>query len=385
MTSAHWVALGTSVGVLGILGCSASTASHGQATGSIDCHGESRPQIDCASEVAFQGSATDGSLSVAKLASASGKHETTALRRIDEQTSRYVLMQSQLCRDYNACAVDRDKYLSESRDIRARLTALPSLRSAVEGAQSETDRARAIDALYQTIVPAEARAEEVGLRLDVDAELPNGEHARVMPSSILPTGTRIVFRIEASATAYVYLFQQSADGSLAVLFPNAAIGTKNPLNAGVLAQIPPGIQRFRLNDKDLGTERVYVAASRHELVELSEALTRVDAGKVATLDGDAALGDMVKLGAPSTKKVCRRALELDDSGQADSGCTRSRGLELDGSAPSARPASFETRTEPGDDVIVRVFSFQHVSGQEFARQGNKVGGKRSRGILIEDD
>ena len=75
----------------------------------------------------------------------------------------------------------------------------------------------------------------------------------------------MAFHVQVSAEAYVYLFQVSPDGGLVVLFPNDRIGTRNPLAPGAPARIPPGTASFRLNEKDLGTEKVYIAVSRREI------------------------------------------------------------------------------------------------------------------------
>ena len=102
--------------------------SHGAPVGTTVCNGETRSLIDCANDVAYQGVTAQGSLEVATFANARVGYEEKALRRVDEETERYLAMQSRLCRDYNACALDKDSYQKESRAVRDRLNRIPELR-----------------------------------------------------------------------------------------------------------------------------------------------------------------------------------------------------------------------------------------------------------------
>src|SRR5262249_40121631 len=111
--------------------------------------GENRTQIDCTSEISYQGYSTKGGFGVLNLASGEAKHEDIALRRVDENTEQFVAMQTRLCRDYNACVLDKEAYASETRTIRERLGRVPALVAAVRSASSDEDRRRAVDELYR--------------------------------------------------------------------------------------------------------------------------------------------------------------------------------------------------------------------------------------------
>ncbi len=391
--------------------------SHGAPVGTTECGGETRSLIDCANEVAYQGATVQGSLKVGTLANGHVGYEEKALRRVDEETERYLAMQSRLCRDYNACALDKDSYQKESRAVRERLNRIPELREGLAKASSDDDRQKALDALYRVAVPAEKRLEEVTVSLGVEAALPSGKVVQVRPGAAFPTDTHMVFAVQVSAESYVYIFQVSPEGGLVVLFPNDRIGTRNPLAPGAAARIPSGTASFRLNERDIGTERVYVAVSRHELPRVSDALARVNSGQVTTLAGDATLQAIGSVGAagPSAGKPCARAsapppspvmaggtasvsasataryamtprpagqprpadslagtrgLELFDDGSGTGGCPRSRGLELtDGGDTGLPPATMVARTEPGDPIIVKVITFEHLTPQAFAARG----------------
>jgi hypothetical protein len=354
------------------------------------CDGQSRPQLDCSSEISYQGASTSGGLSVMSLASGHAKYEETALRRVDQETERYVATQTRLCREYNACVIDKEAYARESKESRDRLERVPALVESYKNAKTDAERAKALDALYRTTVPDEKRVEEITFRLAVEAEVPGSGVSSLAPGGALPTGARVAFNVQTSAEAFVYLFQKAPDGSLTVLFPNEKIGTKNPLPANAFARIPGGTQRFKLNDKDLGTEKVFLAISRKPIDRLDQALARVNAGALTTLDADPTLSAFgaVDDGASGPSK-CSRGLELETaSAPSGTGCVKSRGLELDGegdggSAASAPvPLSLAARTEAGDDVIVKVFPFEHLTAEAYAQR--RANPERSRGGIIED-
>jgi hypothetical protein len=364
--------------------------------------GETRNQIDCSSEISYQGYSTKGGFGVANLASGEAKHEDIALRRVDEQTAQFVAMQTRLCRDYNACVLDKDTYAQETRSVRERLSRVPALIAAIKGAGSDVDRRRAIDELYRDTVPEDKRVEEVTFRLGMDAELPNsagGGKISMRPGMPLPTNAKVAFTVEVSPEAHLYIFQKAPNGGLTVLFPDERIGTQNPLRGG--ARIPSGSMRFRLNDQDLGTEQVFIAASRRPIPNLEASLKRVSSGQIESMKDDNLLKSFDRIPAEEPKTKCR-AFVLE-TGSEDSGCTRSRGLVLEdsegsaGTPTSAAPA-LAARTEPGDDLIVKVFAFNHTTEPQYiamAKEGRtrgavileKDGGKdgdppRSRGAVI---
>lgn len=372
--------------VFGILlasnACTVKTASN------VDCGGENRPSVDCSSEVSYQGYKADGGFGIMNLAQGAAKFEETALRRINEATERFITVQTRLCRDYNACALDKSEYNTESKQIREKLEKVPVLVDKVKAAPSDDDRAQALDSLYRHTVPSEQRVEEVALRLALEADLPpdaGGQRITVRPGAPLPTDARVWFWVEAMPEAYVYIFQKAARGDLSVLFPDERIGTKNPLSSESRARIPNGDLKFKVNDKDIGIEYIYFAASRKPLASLDQALARVREGKTTNISQDKLLAGFDAL--PTTGSVNRkcRGLELD---AAPADCTRTRGLELDVTAGFGQGSSIGAVTEPGDDLIVYKFSFEHTTlagyadaAKRFAAQGPKSRG----GLMIERD
>jgi hypothetical protein len=360
-----------------------------------DCNGEPRVMLDCSSEVSYQGSSGEAGIKVMDIASAEGKFEERAIRRVNEQVEQFVAVQTRACRDYNACVLSTDQYRAEAADTRRRLQVLPALTEALKSAKSEDERVKALDQLYRGVVPDEKRVEEVTFQLGMVAEIPpdlGGGIYSVGPGGAVPTGAKVHFEIEVSKHAYVYIFQATPSGEVNVLFPDPRIGTQNPLAGGRNARIP-GAKAFKVNDKDVGIENVYIVASTEPVDNLDSALTKVKSGQVNTLAQDRLLTSVAMVAPPSESQKCkRRALKLDDGGDdAGGGCTRPRALELDdegGSAPKRNlsvPPGMQVRTPPGDDLIVTVFSFQHLTPAQYsAAGGTSASGTKVRGIVVEE-
>ena len=374
-----------------VAACGGPAQEGARAGDEVTCPDGPRKARDCTSEVQYSGSKTQGELSVMSLGSGAAKHEQVALRRVDQETERFIASQNQLCRDYNSCALAVDDYNREAKAVRDRLGKIPQLAELVKNAKTGSERTRAIDALYRETVPDDRRLEEVTFRMGLEAKLPDalgGAELRLAPMMALPTGARAWFTVGVSADAHVYLFQKAPGGGVTVLFPDERIGTKNPLSAGTAARIPhaPGMS-FRLNDKDLGLETVYVAVSRKPIARLDQALSRVNAGQVSRIGDDqllASFGAVAPAGAPPPKNCSARAFELE--GAPQQGCAASRGFELDtGESSAAGAATFAVRTEPGDDLIVKAFCFEHITEKQYAERSR--GGQqpvRARSTVLEE-
>lgn len=317
------------------------------------CGGEDRPQLSCESEFKYEGRNIEGGFSALGIGNGNAKTDETALRQIDQQTEQYVAQARRLCDEYNACVLDKDTYATRSENLRRRMSKVPELYESLKGAADDDARRKALSAAYQELVPDTERR-ELAFTLGVHAQKPSEAGASVIGGgSVLPTGTRVSFTIKVSRPSYVYLFQKAPDGTLNVLFPDARIAAANPLPAAVELRIPTGVAAFKLNDKDIGTERVYVVASLEPLTSLQAAAERVAAGQKP----DGQLASVAAI--PNNGSGCKtRALELDDGAAP---CVRSRGLALD-DAPAAgeSKASLRAQTEAADSVLVQVFSFEHT-------------------------
>lgn len=318
----------------------------------VQCGAEARVQLDCSSEFKYEGRNIEGGFQALGVGSANAKTDEVALRQIDQQTEQYAAQARRLCDEYNACVLDKETYATRSENLRRRMSKVPELYDGVKGAASDDARRKALADAYQQLVP-DAERRELSLELSVLAKKPtDSSPVSIGSGSSLPTNTRLSFALKVSRAAHVYLFQKSPDGALNVLFPDSRIGVTNPLGAGAELRIPSGEQSFRLNEKDIGTERVYVVASLDALPSLAQAAQRVASGQRP----EGALASVTDM--PSNQGACKqRALELDE---AAPGCVRSRGLELDEAPAAGDKPSLRARTEAADGVLVQVFSFEHT-------------------------
>jgi hypothetical protein len=326
------------------------------------CQEGKRPQLDCASsEIDFQGQNVSGGANVGFGALSVGgqlQTEDKALREIDTATSQYVVEWRRLCQEYNACVLDAGTYSVRSENLRRRVAGIPEIKETIVAAGADpVARAKALSAAYTALVPEESRT-ELGLEFTAFVQKP-GEPA-LRPASqgeLLVTDTRVAFAVSTSKPAYVYLFQRDPKGGINVLFPDARIPISNPIPAQTQVRIPAGDATYRLNAKDIGTERVFIVASLTPVASMQEAVDKLNSGGGETTALKSMTGVETKAAGPS----CRtRALELDDPASAS--CVRSRGLELD-DADSAAPtkASLSARTEAADSTIVQVFAFEHAA------------------------
>ncbi len=340
--------------------------------GTTLCKGQPRARIDCASEIKYEGINTSGGVSILNVANAQAKFEEVAIRRINEHVEKYVAAQVRVCREYNACVSDEETYRAEAKSLRDRLVDVQAVASKLGGAGSDGEHKRVLSQLYQRVVPPEARPEDIEFKMSITAELPaelgslrSGPFV-VRPGEPLPTGARVAFTFEVSKGAHLYIFQSSPASGLTVLFPDARIGTANPLPANEPRRIPDGSQTFRLNDKDLGTEWIYLTVSTRAIDVVQAALRKVSAGQVTRLTQDSTLSAFSTLAPGKATPGCNtRALELAPAGPSP--CARTRGLVLDDPEDASARSSMSVRTDPGDDAIVKAFPFEHVTAQEYPR------------------
>jgi hypothetical protein len=371
--------------------CASAQSAHPQR-----CPEGERVMLDCSSEVSYQGIDTHGDISALSALHASGRYQDVAIRRVNDNVARYVAAQTRLCRDYNACVIDSSAYRAEAAKTRDLLLEATELAAKVADAKSDAEQNHLLDRMYTSVVPDDQRLEELSFQMALEAQLPpsaGGGTLNVAPGQPLPTGSRVAFTFRTSRDAYLYIFQINNGGEVTVLFPDRRIGTTNPIAAATLTRVPSQGQSFRLNDKDLGAESVYLVASRRAVANLDSAVARVTSGQVSQVNQDSMLANLATI-RPSGEGKCQgaraRSLELEGQAAADaSTCTRTRGLVLDaadGSISTGKP-SISTRTSPGDDTIVKVFPFSHVTEEGF-RQAQQVyaspQGTRQRGVIVED-
>lgn len=322
-------------------------AACGPKSPSGQCAGQERPQLSCESEFKYDGLKLEGGFSGLGIGSLTAKTEQVALRAIDTETERYVAQSKRLCDEYNKCVIDRDQYATRAENLRRRMSKVPELYDGVRVAKDPVEKRKALLAAYDGLVPDEER-KDFGLDFGVLAKKPGeGSSRPIHAGDALPTETRVHFQLKMTQPAHVYLFQRTPDGKFNVLFPDSRIGVPNPVPKGTQVTIPPQ-GSFRLNDKDIGLERVYIVASLAPLTSLQTAVDKLNSGGEAP-----ALKRLDKI-AKKGANACSRGLEYEGAPASD--CEDERGLEY---APDG-DASMRVRAEAADSMIVKVFAFDHT-------------------------
>jgi hypothetical protein len=346
--------------VLCLLVASAVACGGGQAPnapGQVCPGGEERPQLDCSSEFNYDSTKVEGGFAVFGVGSLEAKTEQTALRQIDQETERYAAQARRLCDEYNKCVLDRETYALRSENMRRRMNKVPELYEQLKTTADPQAKRVALAKAYSEFVPEESRV-ELALSLSVLARKPDqSDLTPIAEGATLPSGTRVAFSVQVSRAAHVYLFQKSPSGELNVLFPDPRITVSNPVPAGQALRIPQGGASFKLDEKDIGVERVFVVASLQPVGALGQAVQNLQGGGAPS----ASLVKLTKVAEPAANCGEKtRALSFEED--APEGCSRERGLVFDDepAAGGGAPASLTARTEAADSLIAREFSFNHT-------------------------
>ena len=192
--------------------------------------------------------------------------------------------------------------------------------------------------MYDTVVP---ETDRVGLELSFTvAAAPPGSSTMnpITAGTTLRSGSNLYFSVRPTKQAHVYIYQQDAAGAVNVLFPHPQLPMTNPIAADKEVRIPPAPGTFKLNDKDIGVENVYIVGSLEPLPQLGAALAKPE----TTVE---------ELGCAA------RSLEFNAGGTCEGGA---RGLEFNpGEEGAPTGISMHAKSAAGDNRIVQVFSFRH--------------------------
>lgn len=320
--------------------------------------------VNCTTVVQYDGSDIEASVDVPGLVQAGMKNAEKVLREVNAAATDAQIQFTQTCELYNGCNLTSDEYRARLDQAQAHFRAIREKVALLEASQGNPAVLRnAFTELYATTVPADVRAQnELGVEFIVQAKRAGSSAAEVLRGGEhLRTGDQVVFGVRVSQSAHVYLFQKKApSGKIEVLFPNPSInGVSNPIAPGQLARIPPQGAVFTLDDKDLGKEDVFLAVSRNALPDLESALARTASGQSQDPGQvEKAMVDLFAEGVPECRDTTR-GLQVT----SDDGCgTLTRGLTptpSDDGGFFGEQSSVRAQTLPGDDVILRVFSFHH--------------------------
>lgn len=246
-----------------------------QPSADVTCpDGTLRPQIDCSQDVGLKGKVVDANASLGKIGLGIGaSYEEGAVGDVTDSTYQLALQLESLCKDYNACVMDPPGYQAASSEIRRQLSDHVRLVGRLEGAGGVPE---AGDAVWSN-----ARPDLAAQRIEVDVRVEavkRGETQALIHRSGDPLaggdGFRIVLR--PSLPSHVYVLLLSSQGEASMLYPNPAMGTRNPADGGAEIAIPP--DGLFVLDATPGTETVQLIVSKVPLTDLEARLAALEGG-----------------------------------------------------------------------------------------------------------
>jgi hypothetical protein len=340
-------------------------------------------RMQCNNPVSYDGKKVGGEVALGSIFGLQAGGTDIALREPRPAVESYYAALSSLCDQLNSGLLDRASYVGRADALTHQL--MGDLNPT--GAQEQK-----FQQVYQQLVPETARSLELDFVMRVkDA---SGAERIIRPNQPVPTGARVRFALRVSEAAHVYMLQKTQRDGVTALYPRAELALENPLQASRAYEIPPNPEQwFSVNQEDIGTENVYVIASRTRIERFEAALQQLGGDDApVNIEQIDALKPLATLQPGFTGKNCgARGLELAG---AKAPCTRTRGLVLiggkDNLAPEARPTvSLKVRTSPADPMIVKVFPWNHVTAEGYAQAASNYAaptsaGQDARGVLVED-
>src|SRR5262245_48111614 len=89
----------------------------------VICDGAERPRVDCSASRALRSQVLEVNAGLSQIGLGfDGKYETHALQQVRESTEHLALNLESMCEDYNACVLDRERYVEETARIRELLS-----------------------------------------------------------------------------------------------------------------------------------------------------------------------------------------------------------------------------------------------------------------------
>jgi hypothetical protein len=314
-------------------------------TADVTCpDGTLRPQIDCGQDVGLKGKVVDANASLGNIGLGIGaSYEEGAVGEVTDSTYQLAIQLESLCKDYNACVMDPAGYQAASSEIRQQLSDHVRLVGRLEGAGGAPE---AGDAVWSNARP-DLASQRIEVDVRVEAVKRGGGQTLIHRSADRLTagdGFRVVLR--PSVQSHVYVLLLSSQGEASVLYPNPAMGMRNPAEGGVEIAIPP--DGLFVLDAVPGTETVQVVVSKAPLADLEARLAALEGG--AAMEPKSVLENVGNLLCPPGGK--RGVTYTKTSAMCDG--KNHRGVVYQ---KSTQP---KIAAVPGDDVVV----LQHVVEHE---------------------
>jgi Domain of unknown function (DUF4384) len=316
---------------------------------SVHCGTEERVQVDCSSFQALGGRVLEVNAGLAKIGLGfQAKYETQALQQVRESTEHLALDLESACRNYNACALDRQSYLDEER----RVTELLSRHLRLSEQQQQAKATDVGDQLWSNARPDLAR-ERLSLEYRLEVRTASGYRTHISGTE-LKSGDEVRFFLKPSREAFVYVLLLSSQGTPSLLHPLPELGLENPVPAQRELITPPPQSARLVVDQVVGTEHLEIIASLTQLHDLSERMESLRPG----VRGEPSKGiDLLQqVGHLLCDQRRDARLQVTESRVACDGAA-TRGLQLLPPATAATPVPTSTvlAAEPNDEIVV----FQH--------------------------
>jgi hypothetical protein len=232
----------------------------------------------------------------------------------------------------------RDVLVTRHGLERARLE-VRGLGAARPAARGGSTAAGAANRRIEIVRLRDHEAPRAALAVDAAVLVENAD-ARLEPlaaGASLASGARYAVRFALNTRAYVYVVQEDAAGHLTRLFPNAAYGSgTNPVRPAIDYFLPGGDRLFQLDDT-LGTERVYLLATRLPARDVEDVVARLDGA-----------------GNPAARAAAAQEMVLQ---------VRSRGVAgvVDAHTPPGRAALAAALARADEESALAVLEFPHVA------------------------
>jgi len=324
------------------------------------CDGQSRTLVDCSAYDNLEHQVLEANAGIQSLGfGLGGRYESEALSQVRESTEQLTVALESACRDYNACVTDQHRYLKFKDETVARLSKHLSLVADLEHYTS----AGLGNEIWSNALP-EAAAKRLVLSYTVSSR----QGARFVPhtsGATLTSGTQLRIALETTPEAYVYVVLITPHENPVALFPNSALGGKNPVRAGQPIVIPPADVSLLL-DAQPGTEHLEFIASLAPLTQLESSLRALPVAQrssstTAAATAGSTTSARTDLLTDIGKLICipQMATQLRIAGtRVDCGDAPNRGLVLVKRADSAAQA--QIAATPNDDTVVLQHEIVHL-------------------------
>lgn len=343
----------------------------------VDCpDGTKRIAVNCASMAGLRSRVMEANAGIPGIGfGLGGSYEEKAISQVTEATANKAIDLDNMCRQYNACAIDAETWLASERQLREHVRLVEQLKA--------NPQASAGDAVWTNARP-DLATKRLEAYIQVQARTPGGAFRVHGDGEPLRSGDKVRFALRTSTPSYVYIMLLSSQGIPTQMFPMDGIQVTNPIPANTPVLIPnPAAGEFEL-DNVTGKEHIQIVISDKPLADIEQRLAALGDKPTKTQGQELlqSLGDlMCPDGAQKTRGMSLKPSSVSCGGVA------TRGLILK-AANAAAPVVYNAassaltdvlRAVPNDTVVV----WQHAIDHRAAAQ--QPAPAKTRGFVVGED